>query len=111
MEEIVLDLPSMYADHHVLSVRNALDGIKGIKEIYASSAWRQLLVSFDPKVIDSSKIEQTLEGAGYPVGKAKETEIVTANDIKRDPHWESLGSRNTKTNIADLKMSGEHRRY
>jgi len=111
MEEIVLDLPSMYADHHVLVVRNALDGIKGIEEIYASSAWRQLLVTFDPKVIDPSKIEETLEGAGYPVGEAKATAIVTANDIKRDPHLESLGSRNTKTNFADLKMSGEFRRY
>ncbi len=111
MEKIVINVPSMYADHHVLSVRNALDGLEGIEDLYASSAWKQLLITFDPKKIKQAKIEEAIIEAGYPVDGAEPAALVTANDIKRDPQWQKLGSRSTETNIADLKMSGEFRRY
>ena len=32
MKELILEMPTMYADHHVLKVREALDGLKGIDE-------------------------------------------------------------------------------
>jgi len=37
MKELILEMPTMYADHHVLKVREALDGLKGIDEAYALS--------------------------------------------------------------------------
>ncbi len=111
MEKILLDMPSMYADHHVLSVRNALDGLKGIEDIYASSTWKQLLISYDPKQVKPKAIEDALANAGYPVGEGEPQMLVTASDIKRDPQWAVLDVRVCQTNNADLEMSGEFRRY
>ena len=111
MEKIILNMPSMYADHHVLLVRNALDSLKGIEDIYASSAWKQLLLSYDPKKVKPKAIEDALANAGYTVGEGEPQMLVTASDIKRDPQWEVLDVRVSQTNKADLEMSGEFRRY
>jgi len=111
MENIILDVPLMYGDHHVLKVRDALTDLEGIEELYASSAWRQLMISFDPKKIKQVDIEQTLADAGYPTGEGETPVLVKASDIKRDPKWAELGVRITETNQADIDMSGEFRRY
>lgn len=111
MEKLVLDLPSMYGDHHVLAVREALTGIGGIEELYASAAWKQLMISFDPKKVKPDAIEKALADAGYPVGDGEPQMLVTASDIKRDPQWVVLDVRVCQTNNADLEMSGEFRRY
>ena len=111
MEKLVLDLPSMYGDHHVLAVRDALTGIEGIDELYASAAWKQVMVSFDPKKVKPDAIEKALADAGYPVGEGAPAILVTANEIKRDPQWEVLEVRVCETNSADLEISGEFRRY
>jgi copper chaperone CopZ len=101
----------MFGDHHVLAVRDALTKLDGIKEVYASSAWKQLMISFDPKKIKQSDIEKTLAKSGYAVGDGEPPILVETNAIKRDPQWELLGVRVTETNRADKEMSGEHRRY
>jgi copper chaperone CopZ len=111
MENIILDLPSMYGDHHVLKVRDALADLEGIEELYASSAWRQLMISFDPKRIKQADIEQALADAGYPLDEGEPPALVEASDIKRDPKWAELDIRVTETNQADIEMSGEFRRY
>jgi copper chaperone CopZ len=111
MEKIVLELPSMFADHHVLSVRDVLTGLEGIEEVYASSAWKQLMITFDKAKIKQPAIEKALAEAGFPVGEGETPVLVEANKIKRDPRWQTLGSRVTKTNMADIVMSGEFRRY
>jgi len=111
MEKLILEVPSMYADHHVLAVRDALAGLKGVEEVYASSAWKQVIVSYDPKAIKPPAVEKTLSEAGYPVGEGEPPILVEANSIKRDPKWETLGVRVTKTSQIDIDMSGEHRRY
>ena len=111
MEKLILEVPSMYADHHVLAVRDALTGLKGVYEVYASSAWKQVIVSYDPKTIKPPAIEETLSKAGYPVGEGEPPVLVEADNIKRDPKWETLGLRVSQTNQVDVEMSGEHRRY
>jgi copper chaperone CopZ len=111
MEKLVLDLPSMYGDHHVLAVRDVLTGIEGIDELYASAAWKQAMVSYDPKKVKPDAIEKALADAGYPVGEGAPEILVSASDIKRDPQWEVLEVRVCETNSADLEMSGEFRRY
>jgi copper chaperone CopZ len=111
MEQLILDVPSMYGDHHVLRVRDALTGLEGVSEVYASSAWHQVIISFDPKKIQAAALETALSEAGYPVGPGTTPELVKASKIKRDPQWEALGSRVTETNEADITMSGEFRRY
>jgi copper chaperone CopZ len=111
MEKAVLDVPTLWADHHVLAVRSALVNLEGVEDVYASSAWKQVLVAYDEARIDQAAIEEALAEAGYPVGEGETPVLVQPTDIRRDPRWEVLGSRMTETNQADIEMSGEFRRY
>jgi hypothetical protein len=101
MAKVALEVPTLWADHHVLKVRDALVNLEGVNDVYASSAWKQVLVDYN-----SRKIK-----AGYPVGEGEVPVLVQPTDLRRDPQWEVLGSRMTETNQADLEMSGEFRRY
>ncbi len=110
MEKIILELPAMYADHHVLAVRDVLTELDGLEEVYASSAWKQVMISFDPAKIKQTAIEEALANAGYPVGEGEPPVLVEFGDVKRDPKWEELGIRVTETYEAEVQMSGEYRR-
>jgi copper chaperone CopZ len=65
MEKLILDVPAMYGDHHVLEVRRLLSALPGIADIYASSAFQIVEVTYDPQVIDAERIRAPLEQAGY----------------------------------------------
>jgi hypothetical protein len=86
MTKATFDVPTLWADHHVLKVREALLGLDGVDDVYASSAWKQVLVTYNKKI--------------------KKADI----ENRRDPQW-AEGVRMTQTNRADLEMSGEFRRY
>lgn len=111
MEKLILEMPSMYADHHVLTVRDALTDLKGVDEVYASSAWKQIMVSYDPLQIKPPAIEKALSKVGYPVGEGEPPILAEADNVKRDPKWAALDIRVSKTNQADIDMSGEYRLY
>jgi copper chaperone CopZ len=65
MEKLVLNIPTLYADHHTTAVKNLLEGIEGIQETFVSSAFKQVSIGFDPKKISPEEIERTLAAAGY----------------------------------------------
>ena len=110
MKQLILEMPTMYADHHVLKVREALEGLTGIEEAYASSAWKKTMISYNEKSIKPAEIESALTKAGYSPGEGETPILVEFSpDIKRDPQWEKLNSRVTETNQTDLKMSGQSR--
>jgi len=111
MDKVVLEVPALWADHHVLKVRDALTGLEGVNDVYASSAWKQVLVSYDSAKTNPETIGQTLAEAGYPVGDGSPPMLVAPGKRRRDPGWEMLDARGTQTNRADLEMSGEFRRY
>ena len=102
MEKAVLSVPAMWADHHVLKVRDALVPLAGVDEVYASAAWKQVLVTYDPKKVKPAALEKALADAGYPVGEGAPPVLVQHNEMGRDPQWESLDTRVTVTNEADL---------
>ena len=111
MEKVVLEVPTLWADHHVLKVRDALVNLEGVEDVYASSAWKQVLVAYDPAKTDRAAIEKALAEAGYPVGEGGPPMLAQAAERRRDPKWEVLGARVTETSRADIEMSGEFRRY
>ncbi len=111
MTKVVLEVPTLWADHHVLKVRDVLTNLEGVDGVYASSGWKQVLVNYDAAKTNPAVIEKALAEAGYPVGEGEIPVLVQPTDIRRDPQWEVLGSRMTETNQADLDMSGEFRRY
>jgi copper chaperone CopZ len=110
MAKVTISVPKMFADHHVLKVKDALSALDGVGGVVASSAWRAVIVAYDEAKANASDIEAALTKAGYEPGA--EAPMLAANiDNYRDPAWEAVGTRTTTTNQADLTMSGEFRKY
>ena len=65
METIKFEAPALYGDHHVMEVRRILLELAGVSEVYASSAFQVIEVSFDPEKIKAEQIKACLEEAGY----------------------------------------------
>lgn len=65
MEKYTLDLPTMYGDHHVLEVRRILLEIPGIEDVYASSAFRAVEVTYDPAKVTPETFIAKLDQHGY----------------------------------------------
>lgn len=65
MANLTIDLPLMYGDHHVKEVRKILLNAEGVSEVYASSSFQVVEVSYNSKKITKDKIMQLLENAGY----------------------------------------------
>jgi copper chaperone CopZ len=65
MEKLVLTLPTLYGDHHTTAVRDILEKIDGVSDVYASSSFNQVSLSFDPKVVKKEAIETALADQGY----------------------------------------------
>lgn len=65
MEKITIDLPTMYGDHHVLEVRRILLEIPGVQDVYASSAFRAVEITFDPEKVKREDLVAALDQAGY----------------------------------------------
>jgi len=106
MEKVIVDVPSMYADHHVLVVRELLTGLDGVESVYASAAFKQVLVQYDPAAVQAEAITGVLSEAGY----TKEIQMPVQGKLT-DAAWRRGTFRMTQTCQADLDMSGEFRKY
>ena len=110
MEKIVLHGPKLYADHHVQAVRNALLQLDGVEEVIASSAFKRVVVGYDPDRLKPSAIEESLRAAGY--GPGEDWELPSPPEGKEDNSpWFKVIQRITQTNMLDLQMSGDFRKY
>jgi copper chaperone CopZ len=110
VEKIILDVPKMYADHHVEAVRNALLPLDGVEEVTASSALKRVIVGYDSARLKPDAIEAALRAAGY--APAEEWVLPKVAEGKEDNSaWFCSIQRVTKTNIKDLEMSGDFRKY
>ncbi len=65
MDTFTLELPAMYGDHHVIEVRRILFEMPGVEEVYASSAFRAVEVSYNPDKVTPDEITSKLDEAGY----------------------------------------------
>ena len=109
MEKTILNVPKMWADHHVLKVREVLTALEGVQDVYSSAAWKKVLVKYDPDKLEESAIVEALAGSGYGIDEGLELEGTRLS--AGDPAWEALDVRVTQTDHRDLEMSGEFRRY
>ena len=64
-KNVTFDTPALYGDHHVMEVRRILLEIPGVEDVYASSAFRIVEVTFDDEKINEAEISQKLGEAGY----------------------------------------------
>lgn len=110
MDKTVLHVPKMYADHHVQAVRNALLQLDGVEEVMASGAFKRVVVGYDPERLKPSVIEESLRVAGY--GPGEDWELPSPPEGKEDDSpWFQVIQRITETNMLDLQMSGDFRKY
>ena len=107
MEELVLTIPSLWADHHVLAVRDALLCLEGVETVAASALSHRATVGYDPARATPEEIVAGLAEAGYAAGG----EAAAAKVADEPPTWAGNGSRVTMTNPVDLAMSGDYRKY
>ncbi|MCD6553218.1 MAG: hypothetical protein DRI52_00900 [Chloroflexi bacterium] len=110
MDKTVLHVPKMYADHHVKAVREALLQLDGVEDVMASSAFKRVTVSYDSTRLNPSAIEEALRSAGYGPGEDWELPSLPEGKDDKSP-WFQLIQRVTETNMLDLQMSGDFRKY
>ena len=110
MEKVTFNIPAMWADHHTLAVRDALLGIDGVEEVIASSSYKDVLIKYDQSVVDSDTLSQALSAAGYEIAQ---TPVLPSYPRRIDDSsdWFQLQERITETDLRDLEMSGDHRKY
>ena len=65
METKTFEAPALYGDHHVSEVQRILKELPGVEEVYASSAFQAIEVTFDESKITPDRIAACLEEAGY----------------------------------------------
>lgn len=65
MENLTLNVPSMYGDHHVVAVRNLLLALPGVMDVYASSAFQSVEILYDPVQATPDFLRMTLQQSGY----------------------------------------------
>jgi len=65
VKTVTYDLPNLYGDHHVLEVRRILLEISGVVDVYASSAFRMVEVTYDPALTNDLDIAVKLDESGY----------------------------------------------
>jgi len=65
METLELELPTMYGDHHVLEVRRLLFELPGVEDVYASSSFQTVVITYDAAKVSSDNLRDCLQEAGY----------------------------------------------
>lgn len=65
MEKKTFETPALYGDHHVSEVRQLLLKLPGVEDVYASSAFQVIEVTYDPSKINDLEIAVKLDEAGY----------------------------------------------
>lgn len=90
MATLTIELPTMYGDHHVTEVRRILFELPGVEDIYASSSFHQVQVTYDSKKTTKKEITETLEKAGYlgelPIGQETNKAVSKNGDRKSFRH-------------------------
>jgi copper chaperone CopZ len=110
MKQTIINVPGMWADHHVLRLREALLDVKGVSEVIASAARRTVAVRFDEAATSDDKIREALTLAGYPPEEAPA--MIELPDRHEDGSaWYVVLDRTTVTERKDREMAGDFRRY
>jgi len=80
MQTLTINLPAMYGDHHVTEVRRILLDMPGVQEVYASSCFQVVEVTYDPAKVSADAITARLGKAGYLQDLVTPVEVPAAFD-------------------------------
>ena len=92
MQKVIFQTPAVYGDHHVLEVRKLLTELPGVAEVYASSCFHMIEVSFDPDQISADTLKAKLEAAGYLDELPSATEAMAVFPKRQATGYEQIRS-------------------
>lgn len=110
MEKVTFSIPALWADHHVLAVRQALGQVAGVEEVIASALYKDVLVKYDPTTVTADTLAAKLAEAGYEIAKSPSLPTYPQR-IDDSSDWFQFQERITTTDMRDLEMSGDFRKY
>jgi copper chaperone CopZ len=110
MEKVTFSVPSMWADHHVMVVRQTLGQVEGVEEVLASAMYKDVLIKYDPATVTPDALQGALTEAGYQTAQAPALPSYPER-IDDTSDWFQFQERVTETDERDLIMSGDHRKY
>jgi copper chaperone CopZ len=110
MQKVTFSIPAMWADHHVLAVRQALGQVDGVSEILASAMYKDVLVQYDEATTAPDAMVAALHQAGFEIAESPSLPSYPER-IDDASDWFQFQERITETDERDLIMSGDHRRY
>jgi copper chaperone CopZ len=105
MASVTVSVPTMFADHHVLKVRDVLFAMDGVEDVFASSAWQAVIVKYAPEKVQPEAIKKALVDAGYTPDMPTPILAKLVGAHFKDPGWDAVAPRATRTNAVDAKMS------
>ncbi len=65
MQTKQFEMPALFGDHHVVEVRRILLELPGVSDVYASSAFHVVEVTYDETKINDLELALKLDEAGY----------------------------------------------
>jgi copper chaperone CopZ len=107
MEKLTFVIPGMWADHHVLAVRDVLGAVPGVGNVYASAMDKEVSVDLDAKAANAAAVVEALTAAGYAPGVLPESGPAPRKKVA----WATCGYRVTTSNMIDQPTSGESRKH
>jgi hypothetical protein len=72
--------------------------------------YKDVLVKYDPSTTNPDAFKQALVEAGYEIAKAPELPAYPKRTNDKSD-WFQFQERVTETDLRDLEMSGDHRKY
>ena len=81
---ITIETPALYGDHHVTEVHRLLGELSGVEQVYASSGFRAVEVTYDPDQVEEAKIKAKLVEAGYTAELPVAVEADAATYLEAD---------------------------
>jgi|WetSurMetagenome_2_1015567.scaffolds.fasta_scaffold978536_1 hypothetical protein len=92
MQKVIFQTPAVYGDHHVLEVRKILTVLPGVVDVYASSCFHMVEVSFDPTQQSAEVIKARLAEAGYLDDLPSATEAMAKFPKRQSTGYEQVRS-------------------
>ena len=110
METKAFDAPALYGDHHVSEVQSILKELPGVEDVYASSAFQAIEVTFDESKTSAEKIAARLEEAGYlgDVPMLTETGVAAYGRADGNSNFRHTAVYNTIKKTVSFAQNVEH---
>lgn len=65
MKTKIFEMPALFGDHHVTEVRRILMEMPGVIDVYASSGFRIVEITYDENKVNDLELQVKLDDAGY----------------------------------------------